>query len=49
MSDDFDFDDFGFDIGEAAYHHDEEVKKVEDESPEDAWEKEFEQMDEEVV
>ena len=45
---DWDFD--GFDVGEAAYHNDEELKQTgEDLTPEDLWQEEFDNMDREEV
>ncbi len=41
-------DDF-MDIGEGAFHSDEEGRRDEEDFPQDIWEREFEQMDKEEV
>ena len=41
--------DFLDDFGEGAFHADEENRKVEEETPEDLWEQEFELLDEEKL
>ena len=38
-----------FEIGEGAFHADEENRRDEEDFPQDIWEREFEQMDEEEV
>jgi len=40
--------DFLEDVGEGAFHSDEENRRIEDETPEDLWDKEFQTLDGEL-